>query len=89
MFTQFAPLLSQSCHLYAYEVGLPVQLPLLVLSVWPCTAWPLTTGAAVTVGAAGGAAVTVEAELADADPPLLVAVTTERIVLPTSLAWSV
>jgi hypothetical protein len=31
----------------------------------------------------------VAAELADPDPPALVAVTTERIVLPTSLACSV
>ena len=33
--------------------------------------------------------VPVAAELAAVDPPLLVAVTTDRIVSPTSLAWSV
>jgi hypothetical protein len=39
------------------------------------------------VGAAGGGAATIEvaAESADPEPPLFVAVTSERIVLPTSL----
>jgi hypothetical protein len=45
----------------------------------------------VFVGAAGGGAVTVAVapELAGVDPPAFVAVTTDRIVLPTSLACSV
>ena len=72
-------------------MGLPVQEPLLVDSVCPCTVEPLTVGAAVLVGALGAGAVTtaVWAELAAFDPPLLAAVTTERIVWPTSLLASV
>jgi hypothetical protein len=91
MFTQLPPELLQSIHWYENDVGLPFQLPLLVLSVWPWTAWPLTTGAAVLVGAAGGGAATIDvaAESADPDPPALVAVTSERIVLPTSLDCNV
>jgi hypothetical protein len=30
---QFAPELSQSCHAYEYEVGLPLQLPFVVAKV--------------------------------------------------------
>jgi hypothetical protein len=91
MFEQLAPELLQSCHRYVYDDGLPLHDPLLVVTVWPCTVEPLTVGTAELDGGDGGAAVTtaVAAELADADPPAFVAVTTERTVSPTSPAVSV
>jgi hypothetical protein len=90
MLVHEAPELLQSCHRYPYEVGLPVHDPLEVDSVCPWTADPLIAGAAVFDGAVGGSVTpAVAAELAGVDPPLLVAVMTERIVSPTSLAWSV
>jgi hypothetical protein len=58
----------------------------------PCCAVPLIVGAAVFTGAAGGGgALTawVCAEVADPEPPALVALTTTSIVLPTSPAWTV
>jgi hypothetical protein len=78
---QFAPALSQSCHLYAYEVGLPVHVPLLVVNLLPCCAVPPTAGSAVLDGGDGGPATTpVWAEVAGVEPPAFDAVTTDRIV---------
>jgi hypothetical protein len=65
----------------------PVQLPAVAVSVDPANALPETAGARVLTGDApvtGGVA----AELADTDPPALVAVTTTMIVSPTSLGAS-
>ena len=69
-----------------------VHDPLEVESVCPCWGVPLTTGAEVLLGGDGfDAAVTtpVAPELADAEPPALVAVTTTTMVSPTSLAVNV
>jgi hypothetical protein len=86
--TQPAPELLQSSHWYPKPDGLPDQPPLLVDSVWPCTACPVTTGTDVLDGA--DTPTTEVAAEDDADePPSFVAVTTERIVLPTSLPVSV
>jgi hypothetical protein len=65
-------------------VGLPDHDPVVVVNVCPCTAWPLTTGSAVLVGAAGDVTTAVGAELAEAEPRAFVAVTTDRTVCPTS-----
>ena len=65
-------------------MGLPFQLPLVVLSVWPWTVWPLIAGAAVLDGTGGAVTVPVAAEVAGVEPPALVAVTTTSIALPTS-----
>ena len=72
-------------------MGLPVQVPLAAVSVWPWVAVPLMLGAAELVGAAGGGGaddptVAVGCEDAAADPPSLVAVTATRAVWPTSPA---
>jgi hypothetical protein len=77
----------QSCQWYVYEVGLFVQVPLLEVNVFPCWAVPVIAGAAVFEGC-GGLTVAVLAEVADADPPALAAVTTTSIVSPTSEAWT-
>ena len=91
IFTQPAPDALQSSHAYAYPVGLPDHDPLLVDNVSPCTAVPLTAGAPEFTGAAGVALVTaaVCVEVAELDPPALVAVTTTSIVSPTSEDCSV
>jgi hypothetical protein len=87
IFVQLAPVLSQTCHWYEVEVGLPVQLPAVALSCRPSVAVPLILGSVVFVGAAGAGAVTlaVVGELIEADPPSFEAVTVTRIVSPTSL----
>jgi len=63
------------------------------VSVLPSTADPLTLGSAVFAGAGGcgggsAATVPVVAEDAFAEPTALLAVTTTRTVLPTSLTVS-
>ena len=71
-------------------MGLPVQVPLAAVSVWPWVAVPLIAGAAVLVGAGWGAMTAVWEEVEGVDPPLLLAVTTTRTVWPTSVpvrAW--
>ena len=47
MLLQLVPPLSQRSHWYAYPVGLFDQVPLLVVSVWPCCAVPETAGSTV------------------------------------------
>src|SRR4051794_28663695 len=73
----------QRCHRYVNDVGLFVQVPLVVETVCPCCAVPDTTGGVLF---AGGGPVTcaVCALGADAEPAPFVAVTTTRRVLPTS-----
>ena len=88
MLVQLLPELSQSCHAYLKLVGLLLHEPLVVVSVWPCVAVPLTAGAAVFAGGSG-TTVAVGSELAVPDPSRLLAVTTDRIVWPTSAAVSV
>ena len=92
MLEQLPPELLQSSHRYANPTsGDSDDDPFEVVKVSPCPVWPLTTGALVFAGAAGADAVTtpVAAELADADPPAFVAVTTDRTVCPTSPACNV
>jgi hypothetical protein len=57
----------------------------------PCCAVPEIVGSAVLDGGESGGAVTVAvgAEVADAEPPVLLAVTTTSMVDPTSELWSV
>src|SRR4051794_24263148 len=64
-------------------VGVPVQMPLPAVRVWPSCALPLIVGSTVLTG---GAAATVPlcALVALALPPTLAPVTTTRTVLPTS-----
>jgi hypothetical protein len=50
---QFEPAASQRRHSYPYEVGLPVQPPVLADSVCPSTADPEITGNAVFAGGCG------------------------------------
>jgi len=74
----------------AYEllIGVvPVQVPDDAVSVLPSCGVPLIVGRLVFDGAVGDVAVTtaVCGDDPDADPPELVAVTTDRIVWPTSV----
>jgi hypothetical protein len=62
------PPLLQRCHWYANEiVGVPPQLPLEAVSVWPWRAVPDTVGGEALTGADFAAAVTVGAAVADPD----------------------
>ena len=68
---------------------MPLQLPSVVVSVWPSCCVPLTTGS-VTLAGASWPIVPVGAEVAGLEEPAsLTAVTTTRIVLPTSSGPSV
>ncbi len=62
---------------------MPVQTPVLALSVCPCTALPAICGSAVLAGGDEPTAA-VAAEIAVALPPSFVAVTATRIVCPAS-----
>jgi hypothetical protein len=85
--TQVLPPPSQSRHRYPNELGLPVQSPTDAVSVCPSRGVPEIAGSATFAGAATAAVTTVVGcELAAAEPPALVAVTTTRRVLPTSEA---
>ena len=76
----------QSCHWYAYEVGLLYHEPLDDVNVEPCTLFPLTDGAAVLDG--GDTNGSDDRGLGRGGPPEtrqpLAAVTTARMVRPTS-----
>ena len=68
---------------------MPVHVPaVLDVSVWPERGGPVTTGSTVFAGAAGST-IAVCAEVATASPSVLRAVTSTRIVAPTSLLVSV
>ena len=84
-----APAALQRCHWYVKViVGEPVQVPFVVVRTWPSRAVPETTGMTVLTGAT--AVMTALWVVVDAvEPPAFVAVTTPRIVLPTSAAVSV
>src|SRR5690349_15478454 len=86
MSAQFAPPVSQRRHWYAYEIGaVPVHTPGSADNVCPACAVPLIAGNDVLLGATGaGATTSVGSELALLEPALFVAVTTTRIVEPTS-----
>src|SRR5215210_6367580 len=77
------------CQRYV-NVGLPVHVPSAAVSVWPSCGMPLIVGGEVLLGAAPGAACTiaVATEVALLEPAALLAVTTTRIVMPTSAAPS-
>ena len=62
---------------------MPVQVPVLALSVWPSRATPESAGAAVLTGATGST-VPDGTECAVAEPAALEAVTSLRIVEPMS-----
>ena len=68
---------------------MPDHEPLVVVRDWPWTAEPVIDGAAVLDAPGGAATAEVAAESADASPALLLAVTTERTVLPMSPSVSV
>jgi hypothetical protein len=68
-------------------VGLFVHDPSVVVSVCPCCAVPLIIGTDVFAGTA--VTVGVCAEVAEAAPPVFLAVTTTSTVSLTSEAWSV
>jgi hypothetical protein len=75
-------------------VGEPDHVPVDVVRVWPSALEPEIAGrdvfAGADVGAGAGATTTaVAADDAAAEPPALVAVTTTRIVRPTSPEVSV
>jgi hypothetical protein len=84
---QLFPELSQSSHAYEYEVGLFDHEPFEAVSVCPCSAVPLIAGSLVFTGA-GGKTTAVCRDVADAGPPPFDAVTRDRIVCPTSAAFS-
>ena len=83
MSTQLSPFESQSRQRYVNEVGLPAQVPLEAVTVWPCCGVPEIDGNAMLTGGATRI-VPVGADVAAVDPPALAAVTMTRRVLPTS-----
>src|SRR3972149_403059 len=77
-----APAASQRCHWYAYSSGWgALQLPGSAVSVCPSTVAPLIVGGARLVGTVG-ATRSLGAEVAVADPPAFVAVTSTRRLAP-------
>jgi hypothetical protein len=84
MLTQFEPSASHRCHCRANEEAAGDQLPLLTVSSWPTTADPVTTGRTVFDGPFREPTTSLAADVADALPSALVAVTTTRNVRPTS-----
>jgi hypothetical protein len=85
MFEQL-PFGEQRCHWYVYVIGVvPDQLPLSTVTVLPTCAVPCGSGCFVALGALPAAAIVpVGLDAADARPATLEAVTTMRIVFPTS-----
>ena len=65
-------------------MGLPTHVPLFALSVCPSWGVPLIVGREVFVGGAGEVTTVVGTELTEVEPAEFLAVTTERIVWPTS-----
>ena len=91
--TQLPPTASHRRHWYANEVGVFDHEPVDALSAFVSCAVPVTAGAVVLTGAAGGATgsgtTTLEAALvADVEPTEFEALTTTRSVRPTSPATS-
>jgi len=84
--TQVPPPTSQRIHCRAWVIGtVPVQVPAVAeVSVWPERAGPLSAGSTVFTGAAASTT-TVCADVAIAWPSALCAVTSTRIVAPTSV----
>jgi hypothetical protein len=82
--TQFAPWASQSYHWYRKRLGLPDQVPFVVLSRWPTYGDPETAGATMFTGtcaepSACDATCCVACERAAPVPKSFVALTTTRI----------
>ena len=68
MFEQLAPEPLQSCHWYAYDVGLPLHVPLLVVSgLTVLRRSPRTPVSPAVVGRRSGHLLTVADELAAVD----------------------
>ena len=70
-----------------YEVGLFVHVPFAHVSVEPLVVAPEIDGSAVFEGGDGAAVTLTGLEVALPDPPAFVAVTTQRIAVPT--AWAI
>src|ERR671917_252169 len=82
-----APALLQRRQTRVYVIGaVPDQVPFVALRIWPSRTVPEMSGspAGLLTGGASGAIVAVAGEVAVAEPSRFVAVTTTRIVLPTS-----
>src|SRR5689334_14747848 len=86
MFAQLVPEELQRCHWYPKLIGaVPLQVPGDAVSTCPSVGVPETVGGLVFEGGTAGAEMTAVAEDgADAFPATFVAVTTTRIVDPTS-----
>lgn len=84
---------SQRYQRYAYVRDPPVHVPVVVVSVLPCFAVPVATGATVLTGVLT-ALIETNAEVACPEPAALLAVTTTRSVwaasaLAASYVWAV
>jgi hypothetical protein len=69
-------------------VGVPLQAPLSTVSVWPSRTVPVIVGAVPLTGGVGSI-LALCAAVAVAVPAVFVAVTTTRVVVPTSAEVSV
>jgi hypothetical protein len=85
---QDPPLLSQRSQAYSYFDGLFVHVPFVPVSVEFSWGVPETAGRAVLAGLPAATTTAVAADWAVVDPELLVAVTRNRIVCPSSAAVS-
>ena len=85
---QLAPFVSQRRHWYAYAIaGVPVQVPRSTVRISPSRVVPEIDGA-VVLTAATGATVALCPVVTGVEPAALLAVTTRRIVAPTSAGVS-
>jgi hypothetical protein len=82
---QLSPFASQRHQTKRVDVGFPLQVPSLAVSVEPTAGLPEIVGAAVFVGAAALEITAEGAEVAWLDPPAFVAVTVTRRRPPTSV----
>src|SRR5437588_2788735 len=91
MSAQPPPVPVQRCHWYVYVIGcVPVQLPLLTVSVLSSLGVPAIVGGAVFFGACPVACTTsVGRDVASPEPELFVAVTWTRSRWPTSVVVTV
>ena len=79
-----APAVSQRRQRYAYPTGVvPPHVPFDAVSIFPSCAVPLIAGGAVGLGETP-ATEAVDAEVADAEPPVLEAVTRTSSFAPRS-----
>jgi hypothetical protein len=81
---QLLPVSSQRLHPNACPVGLPLHEPFAAVRVEPTCGAPEMVGACVVPGVVAAAMTAVGADVEDADPSALLAVTVTRRVCPTS-----